>query len=52
MIAEASTDRIAEVLNEVPEMQDPENAIQEVPNGDIDFEDVDFSYAGEGGAWR
>ncbi|OUQ21252.1 ABC transporter [Lachnoclostridium sp. An14] len=50
MIAEASTDRIAEVLNEVPEMQDPENAIQEVPNGDIDFEDVDFSYAGEGGA--
>lgn len=50
MIAEASTDRIAEVLNEVPEMQDPENAIQEVLNGDIDFEDVDFSYAGEGGA--
>ncbi len=50
MIAEASTDRIAEVLNEVPEMQDPENAIQEVPNGDIDFEDVDFSYAVEGGA--
>ena len=50
MIAEASTDRIAEVLNEVPEMQDPGNAIQEVPNGDIDFEDVDFSYAGEGGA--
>lgn len=49
MIAEASTDRITEVLQEVPEMQDKENAVREVPNGDIDFEDVDFSYAGEDG---
>ncbi len=50
MIAEASTDRITEVLDEVPEMQDPADAVQEVPNGDIVFEHVDFSYAGEGGA--
>lgn len=50
MIAEASTDRILEVLSEVPEMQDPEDAVQSVPDGSIDFEDVDFSYAGEGGA--
>ncbi len=50
MIAEASTDRILEVLSEVPEMQDPEDAIRSVPDGSIDFEDVDFSYAGEGGA--
>ena len=49
MIAEASTDRISEVLNEVPEMEDVEDAIKEVPNGDIDFENVDFSYSGEGG---
>lgn len=49
MIAEASTDRIKEVLNEVPEMEDPANAVEEVKNGDIDFENVDFSYAGEGG---
>ena len=49
MIAEASTDRITEVLDEVPEMQNKPNAIKEVPNGDIDFENVDFSYAGEGG---
>lgn len=49
MIAEASTDRIAEVLNEVPEMEDPADAIQTVSNGDIDFENVDFSYSGECG---
>ena len=49
MIAEASTDRITEVLNEVPEMADKADAKTEVSNGDIDFENVDFSYAGEGG---
>ncbi len=49
MIAEASTDRITEVLNEVPEMEDKADAKTEVANGDIDFENVDFSYAGEGG---
>ncbi len=49
MIAEASTDRITEVLEEVPEMRDADNAVKEVKNGDIDFEHVDFSYAGEGG---
>lgn len=49
MIAEASTDRITEVLNEVPEMADKADAKTEVANGDIDFENVDFSYAGEGG---
>lgn len=49
MIAEASTDRITEVLKEVPEMQDKDNAVREVANGDIDFENVDFSYAGKDG---
>ena len=49
MIAEASTDRIQEVLDEVPEMIDDENALTEVVSGDIDFEHVDFSYSGEGG---
>lgn len=49
MIAEASSDRIAEVLDEVPEMQDRADAVKEVANGAIDFEQVDFSYAGEGG---
>ncbi|MBS6164187.1 MAG: ABC transporter ATP-binding protein, partial [Clostridiales bacterium] len=49
MIAEASSDRIREVLDEEPEMQDGAEALQEVPNGSIDFENVSFSYAGEGG---
>ena len=49
MIAEASSDRIKEVLEEEPEMQDVPDAIHEVPNGDIDFDHVSFSYVGEGG---
>lgn len=49
MIAEASTDRITEVLKEVPEMQNKEGAVKSVPNGDIDFDNVSFSYAGEDG---
>ena len=49
MIAEASTDRITEVLEEVPEMQDKEDAIKEVKDGEIVFDHVNFSYAGEGG---
>ncbi len=49
MIAEASSDRIKEVLDEVPEMEDGADALTEVANGDIDFENVSFSYGGEGG---
>ena len=49
MIAEASTDRIQEVLDEIPEMEDKEDAVKDVKNGDIEFKHVDFSYAGEGG---
>ena len=49
MIAETSTDRITEVLTEVPDMQEKDNAVKTVPNGDIDFDHVEFSYAGEGG---
>lgn len=49
MIAEASTDRITEVLTEVPDMKEKEDAVKVVPNGDIDFDHVEFSYAGEGG---
>ena len=49
MIAEASSDRIKEVLDEVPEMEDGADALTEVENGDIDFENVSFSDGGEGG---
>ena len=47
MIAGASTDRIVEVMKEVPDLQNKEDGIKEVPNGDIDFENVDFSYDGK-----
>lgn len=49
MIACASTDRITEVLNEIPEMRDPADAVTSVTDGDIIFDHVGFSYAGEGG---
>ena len=49
MIAEASTERISEVLDEVPEMQDPADAVTEVPDGAVDFEHVSFSYGGKEG---
>lgn len=49
MIAGASTDRITEVLNEIPEMRDPTDAVTSVTDGDIIFDHVGFSYAGEGG---
>ena len=35
MIAGASTDRITEVLNEIPEMRDPADAVTSVTDGDI-----------------
>ena len=49
MIAGASTDRITEVLDEIPEMIDPADAVTSVTDGDIIFDHVSFSYAGEGG---
>lgn len=49
MIAGASTDRITEVLNEIPEMRGPADAVTSVTDGDIIFDHVSFSYAGEGG---
>lgn len=49
MIAQASTDRITEVLTEIPDMQEKDEAVTAVPSGDIVFDHVEFSYAGEGG---
>ena len=49
MIAEASTDRITDVLKEVPEMADNEDSVKEVPNGEIVFDHVNFSYGGKVG---
>ena len=40
-----SVKRICEVLDEKPQLHNPENAVYEVKNGDIDFDDVSFKYS-------
>jgi len=40
----ASAERIAEVLNEEPDIVNPENPVMKVADGSIRFDDVDFSY--------
>lgn len=40
----ASIRRISEVLTEKSSIHNPENPIMEVPDGSIEFRDVDFSY--------
>ena len=40
----ASARRIAEVLNERPDLAEPENAVFDIPDGSIDFDHVGFSY--------
>ena len=46
-ISRASEERIAEVLEEVPDIQNPENPVREVKDGSIRFENVGFSYSGD-----
>ncbi|WP_064612580.1 ABC transporter ATP-binding protein [Streptobacillus moniliformis] len=46
LISEASIKRISEILNEKPEMTNKKEAIKEVKNGTISFENVYFSYSG------
>ena len=40
----ASARRVAEVLNEKPDITNPENPVMEVADGSIEFRHVDFSY--------
>ena len=40
----ASVRRISEVLREKPDLHDPDDPVYEVPNGSIDFDNVNFSY--------
>lgn len=40
-----SVKRICEVLDESPELHNPENPVYEVANGDIDFDNVGFKYS-------
>lgn len=46
-ISRASAQRIIEVLDEVPNIQNPESPIMDVKDGSIKFENVSFSYAGD-----
>ncbi len=48
----SSGKRIAEVLNETPDIVNPDDPVMEVPNGDIDFKNVKFAYnKSEGGGY-
>ena len=44
IISKNSTERIVEIIEEVPDIQSPENAIKEVKDGSVDFDDVSFCY--------
>lgn len=44
----ASGKRVAEVIDEVPDMYDPEDPVFEVKDGSIDFDGVSFSYIKDG----
>ena len=47
VMARASITRICEVLDEEVDIKNPENAVTEVKDGSIVFENVGFSYAGD-----
>lgn len=44
-LASESAQRISEVIDEVPELNDPEKAILAVKDGSIDFDNVSFKYS-------
>ena len=46
-MSKASAERIVEILEEQPDLHNPENPVTEVKNGDIDFDNVSFSYKGD-----
>ena len=48
-ISRASAERAVEILDEAPDITNSENPVREVKSGDIKFEDVSFSYAGNWG---
>ena len=46
-MAKASAERVAEILDEQPDLHNPANPIHEVKDGAIEFNDVSFSYKGD-----
>ena len=47
-ISAESAKRICEVLEETPDLSSPDNAVKEVRDGSVTFEDVSFKYSKEG----
>ena len=47
IMARSSAERIEEILEETSDLTVKPNAVQEVPNGSVDFENVSFSYVGD-----
>ena len=47
-ISAESAKRIVEVLNETPDLTQPKDALTEVADGSIEFEDVSFKYSKDG----
>lgn len=43
-MSEASAKRISEVLNEEPDIKDPENGLETVKDGSVEFKNVSFCY--------
>ena len=48
-MSKASAERIVEILDEVPDLADPENSVTKVRDGSIVFQNVDFSYSKDPG---
>ena len=46
-MSKASAERIVEILEEQPDLHNPGNPVTEAKNGDIDFDNVNFSYKGD-----
>ncbi len=46
-MSRAAGERVCEVLDEKSDLHSPENAVTEVQDGSIDFENVGFSYSGD-----
>ncbi|MBR3163519.1 MAG: ABC transporter ATP-binding protein [Clostridia bacterium] len=47
IISLESGERIAEIIEEVPDLKNPENPIMKVENGNIEFKNVSFSYVND-----
>lgn len=48
-MSKASIDRILEVMHQQPSIKNPDSPVAEVKNGDIDFDNVSFSYSKKSG---